>query len=76
MIKQASRFMHASSLAPMRFMTLGMMEFAALWTALRLGRTTTPPEGIAEIISRLNLRCPAHHKRLFHEDLPAQALEP
>jgi len=65
-----------TTLVPMRFMTLGMMEFAALWAALRLGRTTTPPEGIAEIISRLNLRCPAHHKRLFHEDLPAQgALE-
>jgi hypothetical protein len=48
------------------------MEFAALWAALWLGRTTTPPQGIAEIISTLNLRCPGHHKRLFHEDVPAQ----
>jgi hypothetical protein len=64
------------SLVPMRFMTLGVMEFAALWAALWLGRTTTPPQGIAEIISTLNLRCPGHHKRLFHEDVPAQALEP
>ena len=56
-------------LTKFRFLTLGMAEFACIWSALWMAERSATVEELARILGKLDLLCPSYQKRLFLEDI-------